>query len=167
MTDRLRRVGIIAAAFVAGIIGMARADAAGVVTTSLLLPLRGMSLLPPSPCVPTGEQVALSGYVHAVTAVFPPNPVMPQKTVSVFLNTADVTGTGQSTGNLYLGTGAFQQPNIVFPPSPVSPSFQLQGTDGCMSTALPVTVTLVFDASGNLLPASTAKLSTCTQDKCF
>lgn len=160
------RTGIAAAALIALGIGAGKTDAAGFVTTSLLLPLSGV-IQPGDPCAPT-DTVALSGYVHAVTAVVPPDPIQPQGAFKVFLNMADVTGTGTPSGNLYIGTGAFHQANnVLVPPSPILPIFQLQGTVGCMSTPLPVTVRLMFDSAGNLLAdGSSATLGQCLGDSC-
>jgi hypothetical protein len=164
MTGWKRRTAIAVAAMVAVGVSAARTDAAGVVATSLLLPLSGQLFVPPNPCAPSGDQVTVSGFVHTVTAVVPSGPVQPQPTFRVFLNMADVSAVG-STQTLYIGTGAFQQANIPFVPSgPIMPTFQLQGTAGCMSTALPVNVNLNFDASGNLLDTSSATLALCNSD---
>jgi hypothetical protein len=130
------------------------ADAGGAVTTSLFLPLSGAVFVPTDPCVPIGETVAISGNVHVVSIILPnaaPNPLP----IRLHFNLADVIGTGQTSGNTYIGTGAqdfeFQQ----VPPDPIAPvDFTLQHTDGCRDTVLPVSFTLNFDEGGHLVGGS-------------
>ena len=87
-----------------------------------------------------------------VVSIVPPDPITP---IRLHFNLADVMGTGQTSGNTYIGTGAqdfeFQQ----VPPDPIAPvDFTLQHTDGCRDTVLPVSFTLNFDASGHLVGGS-------------
>jgi hypothetical protein len=145
MRDKLRQVGIMAAALCA-MVGLTATtvDAGGAVTTSLFLSLSGNVSTPGDPCLPNGDIVQISGSAHVVSIV-PPTPINP---IRLHFNLADVMGTGQS-GNGYIGTGAqdfeFQQ----VPPTPIIPvNFTLQ------DTVLPVNFTLNFDQSGRLVGGS-------------
>jgi len=150
--DKMRHLALTAAVLcaVAGLTATT-AEAGGAVTTSLFLSLSGNVSAPTEPCLPIGEIVQISGRVHVVSIV-PPDPITP---IRLHFNLADVMGTGQTSGNTYIGTGAqdfeFQQ----VPPDPITPvDFTLQHTDGCRDTVLPVSFTLNFDASGHLVGGS-------------
>ena len=152
MGDKVRHLGLTAAALcaVAGLTATT-ADAGGAVTTSLFLSLSGAVFSPSDPCLSNGDIVGISGKVHVVSIV-PPDPITP---VRLHFNLADVIGTGQTSGNTYIGTGAqdfeFQQ----VPPDPIAPvDFTLQHADGCRDTVLPVSFTLNFDASSHLVGGS-------------
>ena len=70
-------------------------------TSGLMLQLTGMAFVPPNPCVgATGESVLLAGEVHVVTKVGL------NFVTDVHLNMAGVSGVGQITGNMYIGTGS-------------------------------------------------------------
>jgi hypothetical protein len=129
-------------------------------TTSLLLPLSGALFLPPSPCVPAGENVSIIGDVHAVTKV------SSDWSFDLYLNMAGVDGVGQLSGSRYIGTGSNKFIGLL-PPNPCNAAFTLETTNGCASVPLPVTFQPVFASDGTLLPASTVTLRICTQDKCF
>ena len=136
-------------------------------TTSLLLSLAGNFQQPGDPCNPEGESVALAGEVHVVTQIVGQVGVPPTGTfvTNVYLNMAGVQGTGQTSGDLYIGTGGGQNfRGVQYPVSPISPSplipaiFTLEPTNGCASVPLPVEFRAVFDSDGTLLPASTVTL---------
>jgi len=123
-------------------------------TTSLRLPLAGSIFLPGDPCLPAGENVALSGEVHVVTKV------RPNFTTDIHLNTAGVDGPGQSSGSLYIGTGSTKFINVQLPsdpcfPIPLQANVTLEPTNGCASVPLPLALTLCFSSDGTLLPEST------------
>jgi hypothetical protein len=138
----------------------------GCVTRSLLLPLSGLFFF--SPPVPiggfAGEDVALAGDVHAV-AMVSMGPTTWQ--ANFHLNMAGVQGQGQTTSDLYIGTGSQSLMGIQFPPQtiggvppdPIFPVFTLQPTQGLASVPLPVTFQPYFDAAGNLLASSTVTLT--------
>jgi hypothetical protein len=127
------------------------------VTTSLLLSLPTGSIfsVSPGPCVPSGEQVSIAGDVHVVTLV------RQGMLMDIHLNMAGVQGTGQTTGNLYIGTGTQKSSNLGQPigglegPEEVQPNFTLEHTDGCASDQFGLTFDLAFGSDGTLLPSST------------
>jgi hypothetical protein len=126
-------------------------------TTSLLLPLAGAIFLPPNPCVPAGENVALAGDVHVVTMVGV------NFLTDVHLNMAGGQGTGQTSGDLYIGTGSQKFVGVQYPPNPLIPpplqaTFTLETTNGCASLPFVVAFTAAFGSDGTLLPESTVSL---------
>jgi len=166
--SNLKRTGIaMAALFIAGL-GVGPAQAGGVVTTSLFLPLQGTVVQPTDPC---RENVPLGGMVHVVSIV-PPSPFTPPSPIKLHFNMAGVLGTGETSGNTYIATGAAQvdivPPSPIVPPNPIvppSPIFQLEGTGSCAGQAqLPVSFNLLFDQSGHLLPSSSASFGQCSVD---
>ena len=80
-------------------------------TSSLLLPLPDVSIffVQPGPCVPSGEYVSLGGEVHVVTLV------RQGMVTDIHLNLAGVQGIGQTTGNLYIGTGSQKFSQVAGP----------------------------------------------------
>jgi hypothetical protein len=146
-------------------------DAAGAITTSLFLPLQGAVFAPTDPCVPPpGEQVILNGSVHVVSIV-PPTPIIPGNAIKLHFNMADVTGTGRSTQNTCIGTGAttfdFIPTEPCTPTDPCHPpvQFSLESTVGCATRPLIVNFSLTFDATGHLLQdGSSASFPQCTSD---
>jgi hypothetical protein len=78
---------------------------------------------------------------------------------------AGVQGTGQASGNLYIGTGSQKfvgvqyPPGPIFPPGPILPAtFTLEATNGCASLPFVVVFTAAFGSDGTLLPESTVSL---------
>ena len=132
-------------------------------TTNLFLTLSDVSFFPPVPIVPSGENVVLTGEVHVVTHV--EAVVGGQFLTDLHLNMAGVTGTGQTTGNMYVGTGANKLVNVAFPgdpivpPNPIRANFSLEPTNRGGSVPLPLTFFLVFGTDGTLLPSSTVSVS--------
>jgi hypothetical protein len=126
-------------------------------TTSLLLELQGTFFFPPTPCAPSGENVALTGAFHSVT-------VVGQNFVTdVYLNMAGVVGVGQTTKSLYILTGSTKFVNVQFPPTPCAPNpiqatFTLETTNGCASVPVPVTFGACFSSDGTLQPSSTVSV---------
>jgi hypothetical protein len=118
--------------------------------------------------------VALDGLVHVVSIV-PPTPIsqssQPQP-IKLHFNIANVTGTGSSTQNTYIGTGAmtfdFIPTETCAPTEPCHPppvQFSLESTVGRAAKPLIVNFTLTFDATGHLLQdGSSASLPQCTVD---
>ncbi len=85
--------------------------------------------------------------MHVVTVV---DPTGAQQT-AIHLNLADVQGTGETSGGLYIGNGAVK---VLVPPTPIdqfSAGFTLEPTNGCASMPLNLNFTLQFNANGNLL----------------
>lgn len=172
MNSNPKRTGIAIAALLMAGLGPDAAQAAGAVTTSLFLPLQGTVVFPgAAPGDPCHETVPLGGMVHVVSIV-PPSPVTPPSPIKLHFNMAGVLGTGDTSGNTYVATGAAElditPPSPIIPPSPItppSPIFTLEGTGSCAGKAqLPVSFTLMFDASGHLQPTSTASLGECSVD---
>src|SRR6266478_6906092 len=94
-------------------------------TTSLFLPLSGLFFYPAGPGRP-GENVSLTGDVHVVSKV---EAVVGGKFLTdIHLNMAGLTGTGQDTGAMYIGTGSTKFLNVAYPPSPVIPADPLLAT---------------------------------------
>lgn len=155
----LRKVGIcigVGAALMALSAGSAPAGDNGAVVSHLMIPLTGTFSLPPNPCVTSGESVTLAGNVHVVTILNRSGKLF------VHLNLANVVGTGQATGDTYIGVGAHN-----YPPAPLSSSelvlnhnFRLQSTEGCASQPLPITVTLDFASNGHVEPAPASSATT-------
>src|ERR1700687_4639696 len=81
------------------------------VTSSLLLSLPTGSIfsVAPGPCMPAGDQVSLAGDVHVVTLV------RQGMLTEIHLNMAGFQGIGQTTGNLYIGTGSQKFSNLAQP----------------------------------------------------
>jgi hypothetical protein len=137
-------------------------DAGGAITTSSFLTLSGTVFTQGDPCSPPGgDSVNLSGNVHVVTivpptAIVPPTPVVPPSPIRLHFNMADVTGTGSSTGNTYILTGAstFVPPTPIVPPTPVFQQvmFNLESTVGCAAQPIAVNFNLMMDATGHLVP---------------
>lgn len=128
------------------------------VTTSLILSLPAGSIffIPPGPCVPVGEPVALAGDVHVVTKA------SQGLVTEIHLNTAGMQGTGQSTGNMYVGTGSQKFTNLSNPPEsdmPVNANFTLEHTDGCASDSLGLSFDLGFASDGTLLASSIVQVT--------
>ena len=130
-------------------------------TSGLLLSLPSPSsvFVPPNPCVgATGESVLLAGEVHVVTRVGL------NFVTDVHLNMAGVSGVGQTTGNMYIGTGSNRFLSVQltpnqFPPGPVRANFNLEPTDGCASGSFSLIFELVPSGSdGTLLPSSTVSV---------
>jgi hypothetical protein len=126
-------------------------------TTSLLLPLSGTVFYPPGPVFP-GENVALAGDVHVVTNVGL------NFVTEVHLNMAGVAGVGQTTGNIYIGTGSNKVMGVQlvpnqFPPSPVRTNFTLEPTNGLVSVPFHLAFELVPNSDGTLLPSSTVQVT--------
>jgi hypothetical protein len=136
-------------------------------TSGLMLPLSGLVFVPPNPCIGTaGESVSLVGDVHAVTKVGL------NFVADVHLNMAGVNGVGQTTGNMYIGTGSnrFLGVQLIpnqLPGGPIRASFTLEPTDGCASVPLPLTFELVPSSDGTLQTSSTASVAACNVDGCF
>jgi hypothetical protein len=128
------------------------------VTTSLLLslPTGSIFFVSPGPCVPQGEQVSLAGDVHVVTLV------RQGMLTEIHLNMAGFQGIGQTTGNLYVGTGSQKFSNLALPLTDVpavQTNFTLEHTDGCASDTLPLTFHLAFGGGGALLNSSTVEVT--------
>jgi hypothetical protein len=142
----------------------------GCTTTSLFLRLSGVAFYPPTPIIPAGENVALDGEVHVVahvTAVVAGNFL-----ADIHLNMAGLTGVGQTTGNMYIGTGSSKSLDVayppvpIFPPTPIRVSFSLEPTNRGGNVPLLVDLGLIFNTDGTLLPSSTATLPACNADGC-
>ena len=92
--------------------------------------------------MPSGEYVSLGGEVHVVTLV------RQGMVTDIHLNLAGVQGIGQTTGNLYIGTGSQKFSQVAGPiplgDMPVPALFTLEHTDGCASDQLPLTAHLAF-----------------------
>jgi hypothetical protein len=156
----LRKAGIsigFGAALVSLSAGPVPAAGIGAVVSHLMIPLTGTFSEPPDPCLTSGESVAFTGNVHVVTIL------RRDGSLFVHLNLANVTGTGQASGDTYIGVGAHN-----YPPAPLASSqlalhhdFRLQSTEGCASQPLPITVTLDFSGNGHVepSPASSATIT--------
>jgi hypothetical protein len=129
----------------------------------LFLPLSGQIFWPGDPITPFGENVTLTGDVHVAARVV--SVVGKQFLTDIYLNMAGVTGRGQTTRALYVGTGSNKFVNIAYPPDPViSPdpihaNFLLESTRRTGSIQLPLSFTLRFASNGTLLPSSTIVVS--------
>jgi hypothetical protein len=123
-------------------------------TTSLMLPLEGIFSSASDPCVPAGELVSLAGEVHVVTRA------APGFIEQIHLNLAGVDGVGQTSGNMYIGTGSNKLTNLLRtdPCTPVQTNFTLEKTDGCASVPLPVSANLCFARDGTLLQSSSVSI---------
>jgi hypothetical protein len=119
--------------------------------------LSGTFFYPPIPIFP-GENVSLAGDVHVVTHVGP------NFIADIHLNMAGVDGIGQTTGDMYIGTGSNKVlavqlvPNGV-PPRPVRANFTLETTNGLASVPLPLTFELMLGSDGTLLPSPSSTVS--------
>jgi hypothetical protein len=128
-------------------------------TTSLLLPLSGVFFIPGNPVIPAGENVSLIGKVHVVTHVTAV--VGGNFLTDIYLNMAGVKGVGQTTGNMYIGTGSNKVLNFAIPGDPIIPgdplraAFMLEPTNRGGSVPLPLTFRLVLGSDGTLLTSST------------
>jgi hypothetical protein len=125
-------------------------------TTSLLLPLSGTVSYPGGPIFP-GEFVSLAGDVHAVTQVGP------NFVADIYLNMAGVDGIGQTTGDMYIGTGSNKVLGVQlvpngFPPAPIRANFTLETTNGLASVPLSLSFELKLGSDGTLLPSSTVSV---------
>jgi hypothetical protein len=91
----------------------------------------------------------------------------------VHLNVAGVQGIGQTTGNLYIGTGsqkssyattpiAVGNSSLQLPPA----SFALEHTDGCAADTLFVLVNLNFNAAGEIPTGDPGGTAPCTSGYC-
>src|SRR6266478_7662100 len=110
-------------------------------TTSLFLPLSGLFFYPADPIRP-GENVSLTGDVHVVSKV---EAVVGGKFLTdIHLNMAGLTGTGQDTGAMYIGTGSTKFLNVAYPPSPVIPADPLLATFSIERTGRGASVPLSF-----------------------
>src|SRR5215469_11587307 len=131
--------------------------------TNLFLPLSGLFSWPPDPILPSGENVLLTGDVHVVARV--EAVVGAQFLTDIYLNMAGVTGTGQTTGGMYIGTGSNKYVNIdyppttVIPPDPIHANFSLEAARRSGSVQLPLTFDLRFGTDGTLLPSSTVSVT--------
>ena len=132
-------------------------------TTNLFLPLSGLFFYPPFPIVPSGENVLLTGDVHVVARV---EAVVGGKFLTdVYLNMAGVTGTGQTTGGMYIGTGSNKFVNVAFPgdpvipPDPIHANFYVEAARRGGSVQLPLTFDLRFGTDGTLLASSTVSVT--------
>ena len=121
-------------------------------TTSLFLPVSGVFFFPPNPIIPAGEEVLLTGEVHVVahvTAMVGGNFI-----TDLHINMAGLVGTGQTTGNMYVGTGSNKFLDVAWPPHPVSPptpiqaTFSLESTNRGGSVPLLLDIALVFGPDG-------------------
>ena len=132
-------------------------------TTSLFLPLSGLFFFSPTPIVPSGENGLLTGDVHVVARV--EAVVGGQFLTDVYLNTAGVTGAGQTTGGMYIGTGSSKFVNVAYPPVPIIPpdpihaNFYLEAARRGGSVQLPLTFDLRFGTDGTLLASSTVSVT--------
>jgi hypothetical protein len=128
-------------------------------TTSLFLPLSGVFFYPPTPIIPQGENVSLTGKVHVVTHVV--DVVGGNFLTDVYLNMAGVIGVGQTTRKMYIGTGSNKFLGVaiptepVIPPNPIRASFILEPTNRGGSVPLLLKFLLVLGTDGTLLPSST------------
>ena len=135
-------------------------------TTSLVFPLAGLIFFRPNPCVAAGEYVTLAGGIHVV-AVVGPNFV-----ADIYLNTAGLQGTGQTSGGLYIGTGAQEFTDVQYPQGGgggagrvLPAAFTIKRTFGgiapgvdkmrCPSMPFFVAFTAAFSSDGTLLAEST------------
>lgn len=162
------------------------AAAAGLVTSSLMVPFTG--LFNPGG---TNEPVALTGRVHIVTQLQPGDPCAPGDPCRLFVNLADVKGVGQNSGARYIAIGA----QVLQPTDPCTPGDPCTPTDPCIPTdpcriqfvimpvstpgepnapanpVMPITffVVLAFDSTRHLIPNGTivSLQSTCTTDFCL
>jgi len=126
--------------------------------------LSGTVSVPPIPVFP-GEVVSLAGDVHLVTNVGP------NFVADVYLNMAGVDGIGQTTGNMYIGTGSNKALGVQlvpngFPPRPIRANFTLEPTNGLASVPLSLTFQLMLGSDGTLLPSSTVSVGGNTCDIC-
>jgi hypothetical protein len=77
---------------------------------------------------------------------------------------AGVDGVGQTTGNMYIGTGSNKVlgvqliPNQL-PSSPIRANFTLEPTNGLASVPLHLAFELVPNSDGTLLPSSTVQVT--------
>jgi hypothetical protein len=83
----------------------------------------------------------------------------------VYLNMPGVTGTGQTTGGMYIGTGSNKFVNVAFPgdpiipPDPIHANFYLEAARRGGSVQLPLTFDLRFGTDGTLLASSTVSVT--------
>lgn len=148
----LHKAGLCAGAGMALVLlsaGSAPASERGAVVSHLMIPLTGTFSEPPDPCLTSGETVAFTGTVHVVTILHRNGKLF------AHLNLANVVGTGQTTGDTYIGVGAQNYPPVTLSSSQLvlQHEFRLQSTQGCASQPLPVTVTLDLAADGHVEPA--------------
>jgi hypothetical protein len=151
------------------------AGAGGVVTSSLMVPVDGLVFMPGGGF----ENVMLTGRVHLVTQVQQPSdPCTPSDPCRVFVNLADVTGMGLTSGLDYVAIGAV---NLI-PSDPCSPSDPCRAQLTIMPVAvppnpihppnpiMPITfeISLAFDETGHLLEdGTTVGLPSCSTDVCL
>lgn len=176
---RIGRTGIAAALLLLGLGGAMPTSAQNVtstkpVTSSVLLPVLASGpestvVVSPGPCMPTvsTERVSLTGNLHVVTLV------RQGMLTEVHLNIAGVQGIGQTTGNLYIGTGS-QKLSYAATPIPVGnsslqlppASFTLEHTDGCAADTLFVLVNLNFNTAGEIPTGDPGGTAGCTGGFC-
>ncbi|MGH6853608.1 MAG: hypothetical protein ACREDJ_10540, partial [Methylocella sp.] len=128
--------------------------------SSLFVPLSGVFFEPPDPCVTAGENVSLTGMVHVVTHEIGTGAGTGK--VDIHLNMAGVTGTGQTTGTMYIGEGSnkfIDVPITLGSTDLIQATFSLEPTNRCASVPLPLSFNLVFGSDGTLLPSSTVMVT--------
>lgn len=125
------------------------------VSSKAQLALTGSFAFPLGLCLPAGEVVPLSGYVHVITKVNRTGLVG-----NFQLSMAGVSGVGQTSGDLYIGVGTNKRAGIAVVPglNSLRTEFTLEPTNGCASVPLPVKFTLNFNNDGTL-NASTSSVS--------
>ena len=157
------------AAIVVGLALASTAVAAGLVTSSLMVPFTGLFS-------PNGfESVALVGNVHIVTQLYPGDPCHPTDPCRVFVNLADMKGIGLNSGRPYVAIGA----DVLYPTDPCMPTDPCRAPFVIMSVAtpsdptfpsdpvLPITfeVVLALDPASHLLQDGTVvSLPECVHD---
>jgi hypothetical protein len=133
------------------------------VLTNLRIPLSGAVTV----ALPGGgtDTVTLAGPLHVLTRVVPPNPISPTDPCrcEVFANAQGIDGTGASgtstRGRRYRLVGASE--TVAQPTDPcqryrANLQFRLQSSEGDVSTAQGVVVTLDLDASLSVSGATAA-----------
>ena len=93
------------------------------VTSSVQIPLAGTVFVPLSDG--SFDQVALSGFVHVVTRVIPPDPLVPPDPLRIQINLDQVSGVGDISGLRYNATGANRVNLASIPTDPINLGFNL------------------------------------------
>ncbi len=164
--DVLRSI-LVVVALVLTAVTFAATASAGPVTSSLMVPVDGLVFAPGG----GSESVLLSGHVHLVAQSVPPTPIIPGNPIHMFVNLADVTGIGLTSGLDYVAIGAV---NLDFvPPSPIAPQFVIMPVAIPPSPIIPPNpimpitflITPGFDDTGHLsLDATSVTVPVCTSD---
>ena len=88
-------------------------------TMSLHVPFAGTVSVPLADA--TTDTVTLTGVLHLVLHVVPPDPILPTDPMRVRVNLEQVAGVGEDTSLRYLAVGADQVNFATVPPDPILP----------------------------------------------